>query len=247
VTDLERFAAILLAEWQAETGQTDAILPLGDLLDTTFPYKKARRALSLESSEYYDLLVLRLVAEEAGLVETRPPEAGEMARATLAEKVPDLDQLHLLRSAAITFSEDAVSRLEGVRPMPQSAAARALSEEAEVPSPEPTSVPELEHEHEHESDQVIPIRPPVVAADATATSRPAIPSEPPPEFLTGVAFTPPQCSCWQCDTPLPTGRAVKFCVECGSDQRVPHCSSCDATLERAWKHCAECGAPQARS
>lgn len=239
MTDLERFAALLLAEWQSECGRTDAALDVGDLLDKTFSYKKARRALSLESSEYYDLLVLRLASEEAGLVQTSPGEAAEIARTTLASKVPDLDQLQLIRTASVTFSDDAVNRLEGVRPLPNSGAPSKAVPAQEEESSEPVS---------QEQSNVIPIRPveeespTVQPVSATAAEEKEIP-EP---FLTGVAFTPPESTCWQCNTPWPAGRSINFCVECGSDQRTPHCHSCNATVEREWKHCAECGSAQGR-
>lgn len=237
MTDLERFAAILLAEWQAESGRTDAALSVGDLLDRTFPYRSARRTLQLESSEDYELCVLRLVSEEGGLVETSPAEAGEMARATLAEKIPDLDQLQLLRSALVTFSDDAVSRLDGVRPLPQ-----AMASEAEVSEEASTG-------EETPDRGVIPIRRHAESAGSTEAPPPtrAAPSEPPPAFLTGVAFTPPDGACWQCSTPLPTGRRVNFCVDCGADQRAPQCLACGSVVERHWKHCPECGAAQERS
>ena len=246
MTELERFAAILLAEWQAESGRTDAALEVGALLERTFPYRSARRVLQLESSEDYELFVLRLLGEEAGLVETAPREAGEMARTTLAEKIPDLDQLQLLRGATITFTDDAVSRLEGVRPLPQSPKAPEPADEVgHDPAPAPETDPAADA-----AAGVIPLRRPPPAADVPpevpVTTR-AAPGEPPEEFLTGVAFTPPGGSCWQCDTPLPTGRRVNFCVECGADQRAPQCLACGGVVERHWKHCPECGASQERS
>jgi hypothetical protein len=234
-----------LAEWQSESGRADAALPVGDLLDRTFPYRAARRALQLESSEEYELCVLRLVSGEAGLVATSPPEAGEMARATLAEKIPDLDQLQLLRSATICFTDDAVSRLDGVRPLPSPTQADGDDEDD---GDKPTAP---ESGDQDKDTGVIPIRrsPELVATPSSSpsASKRAAPSEPPPAFLTGVEFTAPGGCCWQCSNPLPTGRPVNFCVECGADQRSPQCLACGTDVERTWKHCPECGASQADS
>jgi hypothetical protein len=238
VTDLERFAAVLLSEWQNEGGRPTAALTVAGLLDRTLPYRAARRALALESSEDYEALVLRLIGEEAGLVVTDPIEAAEMARSTLESKIPDLDVLRLLRSATLTFTDDAVSRLEGVRPLPaaarpeesMAAAAEANGPAAARPDPD-----------------VLPMRRAPEPADHTSVATPRAPSEPPPAFLTKVAFTPPEDACWQCAQPLPTGRKANFCVECGADQRQPQCFSCGATVERQWKHCPECGMVLARS
>lgn len=229
MTELERFAAVLLAEWQNESGRPVAGLGVADLLDRVLPYRTARRVLTLESSEDYEALVLRLIGEDGGLVTTDPVEAAEMARSTLDSKIPDLDVLRLLRSATLTFTDDAISRLEGVRPLKTAAA------------PEPAEpVPG------RADADVLPMRRAAEVADHTATPAARSPTEPPPPFLTKVAFTAPDASCWRCSAVLPTGRTIKFCVECGADQRKPRCANCGADLDPSWKHCAECGAAVTR-
>lgn len=231
MNDLERFAAVLLAEWQNGGGHPGAAVSVGGLLDRTLPYRTARRTLSLETSEDYESLVLRLVGEENGLVVTDPMEAAEMARSTLESKIPDLDVLRLLRSATITFTDEAVSRLDGVRPLPQSVASPVEQE--------------FEEDEEQAKPDVLPIRrappPEPAVADHTAVAAPASDPGPPPSFLTRVEFSPPDGTCWQCSRPLPEGRSVKFCVECGADQRQPRCGNCGAMMERGWKFCGECG------
>ena len=49
-------------------------------------------------------------------------------------------------------------------------------------------------------------------------------------------------SCSFCDTPLPGGRAVKFCPFCGADQSMLPCGACGEPLERGWRFCIACGA-----
>lgn len=224
MTELERFAAVLLNHWQQESGQPAAPLAVGSLLDRTLPYRTARRELGIDASEDYETLVLRLIAGEGGLARTEPPEAGEMARTTMASKVPDLDVLRLLRSATVTFTDDAIAQLEGVRPLP--------------PRPEEPLAPPVVAEVPAEPVMPTPVIP---LHRAEAVPEPPAPAEPPPAFLTGVAFTPPSQRCWQCEQPLPAGREVKFCVECGADQRTPACGQCGAAVERAWRFCPECG------
>lgn len=233
MTELERFAAVLLNHWQQESGQPAAPLAVGSLLDRTLPYRTARRELGIDTSEDYEVLVLRLVAGEGGLTHTEPPEAGEMARTTMAAKVPDLDVLRLLRSATVTFTDDAIAQLEGVRPLPprpEEPVAPTRVAEAEAAPPAPTPVIPL-----HRPESVVEAAP---EPESTPVPEPA---GPPPAFLTGVAFTPPSQRCWQCEQPLPGGREVKFCVECGADQRTPACGQCGAAVERAWRFCPECG------
>jgi hypothetical protein len=223
VTDLERFAALVLGQWQSEGGHPDGAIAIGALLDRIFPYRSARRMLAIEASEDYEALVLRLIAEEAKLVETRPPEAAEMARTTMASKIPDLDVLALLRSATITFTDDAVLRLEGVLPLTP-----PMPDEAE---------PLVEGKPARTDNMLAMRRQPETTGSPVAApiSRPSV------EHRTGVAFIPPSSLCWQCDAPLPPGRDAKFCVECGADQRQPACSACGSGVERHWKHCPECG------
>lgn len=225
MTDLERFAAVLLAEWLQEGRHHGDAIAVGSLLDRTLPYRTARKLLGIDVSEDYELLVLRLIAEEDGLVQTEPTAAATMARETLASKLPDLDLLRRLHSAAMTFTEDAIDRLEGVRPIPVAPA---------EPAPPPPSVVA---EAAPPPRTVFPIRPEMDAPG----SPPKAPEEPPAEFLTGVAFTPPAPGCWSCQAPLPTDRVVKFCVACGADQRAPSCPGCGTTVEREWKFCPECG------
>jgi hypothetical protein len=236
VTDLERFAAVLLAEWQAASGRAESALAVGGLLDRTLPYKSARRVLALESSEDYEALVLRLISGEGNLVTTDPGEAGDIARTVMAAKVPDLTVLDNLRQATIAFTDEAIARLDGVRPLPPSA---PPVREAEAAAPALVA--------EAEDDHVIPIRRAPEPAVSTATARREAPAGRTPDFLTEVSFTPPIGGCWACGVALPDGRVVNFCVECGADQRMPQCPSCHATVERQWKHCPECGMVLARS
>ena len=218
MTVLYLFAGLLVRRGVLRGARADAPLAVGALLDRTFPYKTARRSLSLESAEDYELLVLRLLSEEADLVTVTPTDAGEMARATLASRVPDLDALRLLRSATLAFTDDALSRLQGVRVLP-----------AHEVAAEPSTGPESgEPDQVTERERVFPIHRGRAAADATRTAVTA-------------AAAGAGAVCWSCAAALPSGRVVSFCVVCGADQREPRCSGCGASVERGWNHCPDCG------
>lgn len=153
MTELERFAAALLTESESEGARAEASMTVGALLDRTFPYATAKRILGIETAEDYETLLLRLIAEEGGMTITTPGEAAEMARAAMNLRVPDLDALRRLRSAALAFTDDALSRLDGVKIMPPVRPQMVLEEAAHDPG-------------------VIPIRPRREVADATAVATP---------------------------------------------------------------------------
>ncbi len=230
MTELERFAAALLAQWRADEARATQPITVEALVDHLLPYRVARRLLGIDASEDYEALVLRLIAEEGRLMVVQPVGAAELARSTMASKLPDLSNLDLLRSATLEFTDDTLARLDGVLPMP------APRDDAKwAPSPRPDR-------------EVIPLRVPVqpdpaATRPAPQASAPSPAAEPPPEFLTTVAFTPPgDAPCWSCHEALPAGRQVKFCPFCGADQRQPKCAACGEPVERAWRHCPECGA-----
>jgi RNA polymerase subunit RPABC4/transcription elongation factor Spt4 len=211
MTELERFAAGVLAQWRAGGGDAAAPIGVDALLDRVFPYRVARRMLPLEASEDYEALVLRLIAEEEQLVRTEPLDAAEMARATLSSRLPDLDVLQLLRAASVTFSRRTMAAVEAA------AAATPITVAAAVESTwaPPAAAPVAAEAVSFVADSA--------AADAA-------------DALDAVAL-----DCWSCSESLPAGRQFKFCPFCGADQREPACAACGAALERQWKHCPECG------
>ena len=231
MTDLERFAAALLSQWRSEGSSDAGPIGIGAILDRVLPYRIARRSLGIDVSEDYEAMVLRLVAEEAGLALVDPPEAGEMARTTLAAKLPDLDVLKLLRSATLTLTDEAIERLDGVLPMPTS------HDESKWAAPVERGDDELPPDN---SDIIpLPISPELAEAVAEAT---AMPLGAMPDLVSHAPELPlAESWCWSCADPLPANRQVKFCPFCGADQRQPACPACGAPVERRWRHCPECG------
>jgi hypothetical protein len=245
VTELERLAATVLTQWRAEGGSDGGPIAVGALLDRVLPYRQARRLLGIDISEDYEALLLRLLAEEEGLVSVLPLDAAEKARSTLSSKLPDLDVLQQLRAAEITLRGGTVTRLEGVLQMPP---ARISEPEPVAPAavtPSHDDAPAVAYEEPVDDIDIIPLPVSRVVADAIRVALespdPTDPAPPPPEFLTKVQFMPPSMSCWSCSEGLPEGRSVKFCPFCGADQRPPACPACNGAVERHWKHCPDCG------
>jgi hypothetical protein len=142
VTELERLAAAVLAQWRHDGGSGGGPIEVCALLDRVFPYRAARRVLGIDISEDYEALILRLIAEEEGLVRVFPPDAVELAKETLAARLPDLGTLELLRSATITFSDAALSRLSNVLPIGAKPESQWTGAPERVPEPEPEPEPE---------------------------------------------------------------------------------------------------------
>jgi predicted RNA-binding Zn-ribbon protein involved in translation (DUF1610 family) len=112
MTELEQIAAGLLAQWTAQGNTGGGPIAVAALLDDLFPYRIARRFVAVDASEDYEALLLRLLSEEEDLVRVEPVDAADLARATTASRIPDLDVLQLLRGATVTISDRTIGRLK---------------------------------------------------------------------------------------------------------------------------------------
>jgi Double zinc ribbon len=91
VNDLERFFTQLVRNVAADDRtRLGKPLLLGEIRNSIVPYRANRRALELESSEDYELVLMRLCAGEGGLARTGPDEVGDEFRKEVASPNPDL-------------------------------------------------------------------------------------------------------------------------------------------------------------
>jgi predicted RNA-binding Zn-ribbon protein involved in translation (DUF1610 family) len=220
MTELQRFTAAVLAQWQARGGTGGGPIAVADLLERVLPYRLARRELGIDVSEDYEAIMLRLIAEEEQLVRTDPVDAADMAKTTISSKLPDLDVLQLLRAATITVTPRAQVILAGEESLELTGAV-AVEEAASSETP-------VVADAEPESTWAPPR--PIPTADH---------QEPPPVTTTPSAADE---SCWSCHEALPPARNAKYCPQCGADQQQPNCAACGGAVERRWKHCPDCGA-----
>lgn len=117
MTDLERFFRQLVRNLAAtDPARLRRPLPLTDIRDSIVPYRANRRALQLESSEDYELVLMQLCAGEGGFATTDPADV----RALFAEEVrsanPDLGILHLHEHAVVSL--EAKPLAEALDPKP---------------------------------------------------------------------------------------------------------------------------------
>jgi hypothetical protein len=259
MTDLERLFRRLVANVAAaDPARLHRPMRVDDILETHLPYRSNRRALEVDSSEDYELLVLRLVAGEAGLAQPRDPAAAQAFRAELASSNPDLDVLRRHAEAELALAGDALAFALGPGPEeraygpPEAFAPRAAGPDDE---PEPPVAEEATGEIDDDDPAPIPApaRPawPSVAAatppitdelllDAIRFSRESQPAVPVPPAREPHGHAEGE-SCAYCGGTLPTGRTVRFCPHCGQSQTGARCPACDEEVELGWRHCVACG------
>ena len=91
--ELTRFARVLVERLGRRAEGAQGPVSVAAIRLEVLPYQDERRALGLSSVEDYESVLLRLVAEERGLVRTTPSAAAERCRDVLAQPNPDLGVL----------------------------------------------------------------------------------------------------------------------------------------------------------
>lgn len=146
MTELELFFRQIVRNLAAtDPARLHRPLPLTDLRDSIVPYRANRRALQLESSEDYELVLMRLCAGEGGFARTEPEEVRAEFEAELRSSNPDLGLVHRHQNAVVCLEPRPVAL--ALNPEPGSAFAppghsvrRSMGEQAplpELPSFEP--------------------------------------------------------------------------------------------------------------
>jgi len=213
VEDLSRFFRQMVRNLAAtDPARLRSPLPLGEIRGTILPYRANRRALRLETSEDYELVLIRLCAGEGGFARTEPDDVHAEFAAEALNSNPDLTIVHRHENAVVILNEEQLVRaLDPARelafaPSDQRFAPPAPKEPAPAPAP--------------------PAPKPAPAREVSKPqSRPVSPA-----------------ICRACSGKLPPGRSVKFCPHCGESQALTHCPACQTELESAWRHCVACGA-----
>ncbi|MEZ4587219.1 MAG: zinc ribbon domain-containing protein [Gemmatimonadales bacterium] len=177
-------------------------IAIGELRRAVLPYRTARNVLGLESIEDYELLILRLVAEEDGWARTFPPEAAERCRDELLGANPDLEIVEDLDEVTVQLGAGAVAKVADLAAAapprekdalpfidtskPASAEAPAKEPAAPAPPPEPPSAEApsptpKQPEPDPDESYVLPLDPLLKRTRAGSPSKPAAgPAAPPP-------------------------------------------------------------------
>ena len=111
MTDLERFFRRLVANLAStDPAMLHRPIPLEEIHQSIVPYRTNRRALQLESSEDYELVLLRLCAGEGDFVRTEPEEARARFEEELQSPNPDLGVLHQVEHVVVSLRSQPLAR-----------------------------------------------------------------------------------------------------------------------------------------
>ena len=205
---------------------------VGEMVSRFVPYRTSRRALGVESSEDYELLLLRFASGEGGFANTEPEPVRRRFASEVKSPNPDLSVLREFRDAVFVL-----------QPMPL---ARVLSGESEddayAPPPRlaaavPPEMVEAVAQMDAGSDVIEPL--PFDAVRTAAAAADAVDVTPAADTPPAPVAAPARCS--YCGGSLPGGRAVHFCPHCGQSQLLGQCPRCKAEVEYGWRHCVSCG------
>jgi hypothetical protein len=200
VTDVERFFRRLVSNLAAsDPARLRHPVPLDDILRDILPYRANRRVLRLDTSEDYELVLLRLCAGEGSLVRTEPEEARARFASEVASANPDLEVLHSFEHVQLT-----------IRPEPLSWALAPDHDPVYAPSPQPAEIEEALDLGDIILPSVKALREPPDDEEPIEAEEPA----PADQDLRPI--------CVYCGGSLPAGRSVNFCPHCG---RLPHRAS----------------------
>jgi predicted RNA-binding Zn-ribbon protein involved in translation (DUF1610 family) len=219
VTDLERLYHRLVQQLAAtDPARLHRPLPLDEIVHSLVPYRANRRALGVDTSEEYELVLMRLCAGEGGLVRTEPEEARARFAEELGSANPDLAALHSFESVLVTLRPEPLAMALRSSDAELESETAALLEAAALPEP--------------------PALPEIPGLEALAELDDEVEHDPDPETIPEPES---ETRCAYCGGRLPTARAVKFCPHCGQNQTIRVCPECRSEIEPGWKHCVNCG------
>jgi double zinc ribbon protein len=112
MTDLERFFVQLVRNVAAgDRTRLGKPLLLVDIRNSILPYRANRRELQLESSEDYELILMRLCTGEAGFARTGPDEVHDEFKKELESPNPDLTIVQRHENAVVHLDPKSVAKV----------------------------------------------------------------------------------------------------------------------------------------
>lgn len=117
MNELERFFRRLVGNLAStDPARLHRPIPLDDVRLSLVPYRANRRALGLDTSEDYEMVLLRLCAGEGGFVRTEPEEIRARFAQELQSPNPDLAVLGAAENVLLTLRSEPLARALGPEP-----------------------------------------------------------------------------------------------------------------------------------
>jgi hypothetical protein len=117
VTDVERFFRQVVRNLSAvDPARLRQPIPIGELHDRIVPYRSNRRPLELDSSDDYELVLMRFCAGEGGFARTEPAEVRVEFEIEVASSFPDLGLLRRHENAMVCLEPNSLARALDPRP-----------------------------------------------------------------------------------------------------------------------------------
>lgn len=214
-------------------------IAVNELMDAVLPYRLVRRELSVDTSEDYETLLLRLVAGEGGFLQAEPA-AREAFEAELRKPLPDLALIRVYGDTHVVLRTEPMAEALGA-PAPElryappgqqpSGPAPAMQVETpRPPRPEANAIaPDVDDGEDEEDEE-----------DEPAAEEPTPDGE--PGGASAIPDTPRGPNrCPFCGGLLPTRIIINFCPHCGMGQDVGTCRACGADMDVGWRYCVHCG------
>jgi double zinc ribbon protein len=111
MTDLERLVRQLVDNLSSiDPARLRQPVTLADVRDSIVPYRANRRALQLESSEDYELVLMRLCAGEGGFARTESQEIAQEFADEVASPNPDLTLIQRREKAVLMLDARALTQ-----------------------------------------------------------------------------------------------------------------------------------------
>jgi hypothetical protein len=146
VTDLERLLQQIVQNLgMMEPARVRQPFTVSELMTSIVPYRTTRRTLQMETSEDYELAIMRLCAGEGGFARIEPEEIGLLFQEEVRSSNPDLSLLRQHDKAALRLNPHSVEQVSThdphqafaprppVQPAPSAAASRTTPSKRREP------------------------------------------------------------------------------------------------------------------
>ncbi len=218
--DLERlFRGLVQVIRETNPDRLNASFQVSELYQSILPYRSHRSRLGFDSSEDYDMAVLRLLAGQRDYVSVEPAEVMEQLALEAESINPTAGLYREFAAARVRLNTAALGALD--------------AHTAAYAPPESMAETATDTESDRRGQQM--------DNEPTRLVFEAVEAETEP--IAALAATDPGKTCPSCARPLPLGRIARYCPFCGMQVGSVVCRTCGEAMERGWKYCVNCGQP----